>query len=108
MNKISHKLEMYNSNFSNPHGLSNIYNYSTASDLVKLCAFGLKNKTFRNIVTTKLHKYKIEEYFNPDENKKNLDVNNVMEGSGDKVSCNKLWEKRFLNGCWQNTNKMLD
>jgi len=50
---------MYNSNFVNPHGLSNAYNYSTANDLVKLCSYGLKNKMFRQIVTTKNYHYKI-------------------------------------------------
>lgn len=51
---------MFNSNFVNPHGLSNTYNYSTANDLVKLCSYAMKNKMFRQIVTTKIYQYQIE------------------------------------------------
>ena len=50
---------MFSSNFANPHGLSNTANYSTANDLAKLCSFGLKNKVFRQIVTTKSYAYHV-------------------------------------------------
>jgi len=75
MNKVAQRLEMFNSNFVNPHGLSNTYNFSTANDLVKLCGYGLKNKMFRSIVTTKKYQYKIEEFIDFEENKENIDMN---------------------------------
>lgn len=91
---------MFNSNFVNPHGLSNTYNYSTANDLVKLCSYAMKNKMFRQIVTTKIYQYQIEQYFNFEENKENIEVNYNDNGKF-------LHQKRYLNGSWENTNKML-
>lgn len=44
---------MINSNFANPHGLSNINNYSTADDVCKLSIEAMKNQTFREVVGTK-------------------------------------------------------
>jgi D-alanyl-D-alanine carboxypeptidase len=43
MNRISKRLQMLNSRFSNPHGLSNPDNYSCAEDLCKLCTFCMEN-----------------------------------------------------------------
>ncbi len=43
MNKTAKRASMINSNFSNPHGLSNIYNISTADDIAKLCIYSMSN-----------------------------------------------------------------
>ena len=48
---------MFNTNFANVHGLSNIYSLSTATDLAILCGFAMKNSIFRKIVNTKSHNY---------------------------------------------------
>ena len=41
---------MRNSNFANPHGLSNPENYSCVEDLGKLCRHAMKNHKFRTVV----------------------------------------------------------
>ena len=46
---------MKNSNFANPHGLSNPENYSCAEDLGKLCTYAMKNSKFRTVVSTQLY-----------------------------------------------------
>lgn len=48
---------MANSNFANPHGLSNTNNYSNAEDLAKLCSYAMRNQLFRKIVQTKKYTY---------------------------------------------------
>lgn len=50
MNKVSKTCKMINSNFANPHGLSNTNNYSTADDVCKLTIEVMKNQTFREVV----------------------------------------------------------
>lgn len=43
MNRISKRLQMSNSHFANPHGLSNPDNYSCVEDLCRLCNFCMEN-----------------------------------------------------------------
>ena len=58
MNKVSKRISMKNSNFANPHGLSNPDNYSCAEDLGKLCTHAMQNQTFRNVVSTQFYTVK--------------------------------------------------
>jgi len=43
MNTYARKLDMINTNFANPHGLSNNNNLSTASDIAILSYHAMKN-----------------------------------------------------------------
>ena len=43
---------MNNTSFSNPIGMDSKYNYSTMEDLTILFKEGLKNNTFKKIITT--------------------------------------------------------
>ena len=52
MNKKGHELGLKNTNFSNPIGLDNENNYSTASDVSLLFMYALKNDEFKKIITT--------------------------------------------------------
>lgn len=47
MNRVAKKIGMINSNFANPHGLSNTENYSVADDVCKLCMYSMKDSKFR-------------------------------------------------------------
>lgn len=60
MNRLARKLDMANSNFANPHGLSNPDNYSTATDLAKLCTASMRNLHFRRIVQTRRFTYRVQ------------------------------------------------
>jgi len=55
MNNIARKLGLSRTVWANPHGLSNIYNVSTAEDVAKLTMFGMKNNIFREIVNTRYY-----------------------------------------------------
>ncbi len=52
MNETAKKAGATNSNFTNPHGLSDENHYTTALDLAKITAYAMKNQKFREIVST--------------------------------------------------------
>ncbi|MBO8163065.1 MAG: D-alanyl-D-alanine carboxypeptidase [Brevibacillus sp.] len=55
MNEKAAMIGMTRTHFMNPHGLDDSnQHYSTASDMVKLSAYALKNPVFQKIVATKL------------------------------------------------------
>jgi D-alanyl-D-alanine carboxypeptidase len=47
------KVKTQNTSFANPHGLSNVNSLSTAEDMARISSYGMKNKTFREVVLTK-------------------------------------------------------
>ncbi len=53
MNKKAKEVGISNTNFTNPHGLSEDNHYTTATDLARITAYALKDKTFSEIVSTK-------------------------------------------------------
>lgn len=53
MNQKALEIGAFNSHFTNPHGLSDDMHYTTAHDLAKITAYGLKNPKFTEIVSTK-------------------------------------------------------
>ncbi len=55
MNSTARKLGLTRSSWANPHGLSNVNNFSTAQDMAQLCMFAMKNAQFREIVSTKVY-----------------------------------------------------
>lgn len=57
MNKRGYELGLYNTRFSNPHGLQNALNTSSAKDIVKLSQVATKNRLFSTIMNTHYHKY---------------------------------------------------
>ncbi len=53
MNREAGELGLKNTSFSNPHGLDDAGNYSTARDLAVLTAHAMKDPVFRQVVSTK-------------------------------------------------------
>lgn len=53
MNSTAFKISATDSNFTNPHGLSDENHYTTAADLAKITAYALQNPKFREIVSTR-------------------------------------------------------
>lgn len=53
MNKKAKEIGARNTHFTNPHGLADDNHYTTAHDLAKIAAYGLKNSVFAEIVATK-------------------------------------------------------
>lgn len=56
MNDIAKKIGAENTHFENPSGLGSNGHFTTASDLAKITAYGLKNSYFRQIVSTENHR----------------------------------------------------
>lgn len=52
MNDKAKELGANDTNFVNPHGLHDDNHYTTASDLMKIVTYAMKNETFREIVKT--------------------------------------------------------
>lgn len=52
MNEKAKELKLTNTNFSNPIGLDDEYNYSTAKEISIIFNYALKNEKFKNIITT--------------------------------------------------------
>lgn len=55
MNIKANKIYLYNTRFSNPHGLQNALNYSSAYDITKLSVYASKNKYLKNLVSAFEH-----------------------------------------------------
>ena len=55
MNQKAAELEMQNTHFCNPTGLTELEHYSTAADLAKLLQAALQNPTFRTIFTAETY-----------------------------------------------------
>ena len=55
MNQTARKLGLTRTNWANPHGLSNVNNFSTAEDVARLCLHAMKNGQFREVVATKCY-----------------------------------------------------
>lgn len=53
MNERAKKIGAENSNFTNPSGLPDPSHYTTAQDLCKIACYAMKNKLFKEIVSTK-------------------------------------------------------
>lgn len=53
MNKLAQKIGLMSSTFSNPHGLANAMNISSAKDILKLSIFACKNKQFKKIANSR-------------------------------------------------------
>ena len=51
MNKKAAELGLFDTHFENPHGLDSKEHYTTASDLSRLTAYALKNKSFAETVS---------------------------------------------------------
>lgn len=55
MNKNCHRIGLKHTHFSNPTGLSDSTNYSTAKDMALLTSHCLKNHTLRTMFKKKYH-----------------------------------------------------
>ncbi len=53
MNEKAHELGLSDTHFTNPNGLHDDDHYTTARDLANLTAYALKNKTFKEMTSTK-------------------------------------------------------
>jgi D-alanyl-D-alanine carboxypeptidase len=55
MNAVVPKLHLKHTRYTNPHGLSDKANHSTANELAQISAYAMKHPLFREIVSTKQH-----------------------------------------------------
>lgn len=52
MNQKADELELIHTRFSNPHGLQNAMNISSAKDIMLLSQYASNNRTFRQIMNS--------------------------------------------------------
>ena len=57
MNSKADELELAHTHFSNPHGLQNALNISSAKDLILLSIFASQNRLFRQIMNAEYKRY---------------------------------------------------
>ncbi len=62
MNNKASELGLQNTHFETPHGLDSDNHYTTAYELALLSNYAMKNKTFANIVNTKIYSVTINGY----------------------------------------------
>ena len=55
MNEKANDIGAFDTHFSNPNGLPADDHYTTAYDLALICSYAMKNKTFREIVSTQYY-----------------------------------------------------
>ena len=55
MNKNAHKIGLKKTNFSNPTGLTDSSNYSTAHDIALMISYCMKNHLMRSILKKKVY-----------------------------------------------------
>lgn len=77
MNKFATKLNLKNTHFANPTGLDDKENYSTLEDLAVIFKYALKNKNFKNIVSTMEYETKKSNLTFTSTIKKTLDKSNL-------------------------------
>ena len=110
MNLDAGELELLESRFSNPTGLANKHNLSTAFDIAKLCVYGLRNPLFHKIVNTQQYiatptnKFQSKKTFKTEENYV-LRANNGITHKIEENKCHSSSSKRSL--FLENTNKLL-
>jgi D-alanyl-D-alanine carboxypeptidase (penicillin-binding protein 5/6) len=54
MNSTAMRLHLKTTKYTNPHGLSDKANHSTANELAQLSSFAMKNAVIRKIVSCKV------------------------------------------------------
>ena len=108
MNATAKKIGAVNSNFVNPHGLHDENHYTTAYDLALISCYAMKNKDFRNIVSTKAITipFTTREY-----NRRLINKNkmlNEFEGStGIKTGYTKKAGRCLVSSCMRNGMELI-
>lgn len=62
MNQNGSAMSLINTHFSNPHGLKNPLNKSSAYDVAKVCDNAMRLDSFKHIVNTKQHKAVVKHF----------------------------------------------
>ena len=80
MNQQAYEMNLSNTRFSNPHGLANAMNTSSAKDVLRLSLKACKHSFFRTVMSTLHHSY---------------------------IFYEDLTFRKKKEGTWWNTNKLL-
>ncbi|KAL4446490.1 hypothetical protein ABPG74_001231 [Tetrahymena malaccensis] len=101
MNQEAQKLQMRNTQYTNPHGLSDKGNKSSAIDYGKLCYTAMSSfALFRQVVKTPLYSCKILLNKELIQNKRNSIQTPTNQNKNPSV-------QTMRNAQWENTNKLL-
>lgn len=108
MNETAKKIGATESNFVNPHGLHNDNHYTTAYDLALISRYAMRNKIFREIVSTKSV---IIPHIKRDYDRKLVNKNkmlNAVEGAnGIKTGYTKKAGRCLVSSCVRNGMELI-
>ena len=103
MNTKAQQLGLINTKFSNPHGLQNAMNLSTAKDIIILSQYASNNAKFREVMNKDTYGY---HYYEPDERfleRSLMDVN--RNGNNETNQTNEINETNKSNGIINEINE---
>ena len=80
MNVKADELELIHTRFSNPHGLQNAMNVSSAKDMLTLSVYASRNLLFRQIMNAEVKRYEYfsDQYKSDKEIKRWYNTNNLL------------------------------
>ena len=96
MNEKAKELGCRKTHFSNPHGLTAKWHYTTARDLAKIAAYCMKNPDFRNLVN---HQKSVIHWASPSGRTYNSETTNELLGSYEGANGIKTGWTDAAKGC---------
>ena len=96
MNEKAKELGCKKTHFSNPHGLTAKWHYSTARDMAKIAVYCMKNKDFRNLVN---HRKSVIHWHSPSSRTYKSETTNELLGKYDGANGIKTGWTNAAKGC---------
>ena len=96
MNEKAKELGCKKTHFSNPHGLTAKWHYSTARDMAKIAVYCMKNKDFRNLVN---HRKSVIHWHSPSRRTYKSETTNELLGKYDGANGIKTGWTNAAKGC---------
>ncbi len=96
MNEKAKELGCKKTHFSNPHGLTAKWHYSTARDMAKIAVYCMKNQDFRNLVN---HRKSVIHWHSPSNRTYKSETTNELLGKYDGANGIKTGWTNAAKGC---------
>ena len=96
MNEKAKELGCKKTHFSNPHGLTAKWHYSTARDMAKIAVYCMKNQDFRNLVN---HRKSVIHWHSPSSRTYKSETTNELLGKYDGANGIKTGWTNAAKGC---------
>ena len=104
MNEKAKELGCKKTHFSNPHGLTAKWHYSTARDMAKIAVYCMKNQDFRNLVN---HRKSVIHWHSPSSRTYKSETTNELLGKYDGANGIKTGWTNAAKGCVAASAKLI-